>query len=288
MIAKLIVWGEDRAAAVRRLSAVLAEYEVVGPQTNLDLLRAIAGHPAFAAAELDTGFIARHAAELMPAAPEAAADGAVVWAAATLAVLRDQQADMWAMARNGGDRWSPWAEADAWRMNGDGYQDLHFRPDDDPVVAIRAYPMGEGRFRLNLPGGSAEAVLSEDATGSRLLLDGVSRRLQIVRRGEELTVVLAGRNHTLRYVDPLAPPQTEIAGNDRVRAPVPGRVTRVLVQPGDMVAKNAPLVVIEAMKMELTLRAPMDGRVESVRHQLEEMVEEGTELITLEAEAASP
>jgi 3-methylcrotonyl-CoA carboxylase alpha subunit len=68
---------------------------------------------------------------------------------------------------------------------------------------------------------------------------------------------------------------------------VPGRVSRVLVRPGELVTKNAPLVVIEAMKMELTLRAPMDGRVESVRHQAEEMVEEGTELVTFEMEAAS-
>jgi 3-methylcrotonyl-CoA carboxylase alpha subunit len=83
MIAKLIVWGEDRPAAVRRLVAALAEYEVVGLTTNLGLLRAIAGHPAFAAAELDTGFIGRHAADLLPAAPagaEAEAADAAVWA----------------------------------------------------------------------------------------------------------------------------------------------------------------------------------------------------------------
>lgn len=288
MIAKLIVWGEDRAAAVRRLSAALAEYEVVGPQTNLELLRAIAGHRAFAAAELDTGFIARHAGDLMSAAPAAGADEAFAWAAAVLITLRDQQAEMQAQARDSGDRWSPWAEADAWRMNGEGYQDLHFRQGDDQPITIRAYPLGEGRFRLDLPGGLVEAELAEDEAGLLLLLEGVSRRLRVVRRGAELVVVLNGRNHMLHRIDPLAPPRTETAGNDRVRAPVPGRISRVLVQPGEMVAKNAPLVVIEAMKMELTMRAPMDGRVESVRHQAEEMVEEGTELVTFEMEAAAP
>src|SRR6476620_10892137 len=68
MIAKLIVWGEDRSAAVRQLVSALAEYEVVGVTTNLGLLRAVAAHPAFAAAKLDTGFIARHAEDLLPAA----------------------------------------------------------------------------------------------------------------------------------------------------------------------------------------------------------------------------
>jgi 3-methylcrotonyl-CoA carboxylase alpha subunit len=118
-----------------------------------------------------------------------------------------------------------------------------------------------------------------------LLVNGVSRRLQVVRRGAELTVILAGRNHPLVQEDPLAPPQTETAGSDRVTAPVPGRVARVMVQPGDAVAKNAPLVVIEAMKMELTLYAPLDGIVAQVRHAVDDMVEEGTELVTFAAEA---
>jgi 3-methylcrotonyl-CoA carboxylase alpha subunit len=109
--------------------------------------------------------------------------------------------------------------------------------------------------------------------------------MRVVRRGAELTVILAGANHTVVHEDPLAPPQIETAGSDRVLAPVPGRVTRVLVQPGDVVKKHAPLVVIEAMKTEFTLRAPMDGTIGQVRHAVDEMVEEGTELITFAAES---
>ena len=290
MIAKLIVWGEDRATAVRRLASALAEYEVVGVTTNLGLLRAIAGHPAFAAAALDTGFIARHAAALLPAAPAGAAaaaeaEEAVVWAAAELTAVRDQRAAIATEARASGDPWSPWAAVDAWRMNGDGYQDLHFRRGDSPPVTLRTYPQPDGSFRLDLPGGSVHAALTEDETGPLLLLDGVARRLRVVRRGAELTVILAGRNHVLVQEDPLAPPRVETAGAERVAAPVPGRVARVLVRPGEAVAKNAPLVVIEAMKMELTLRAPLDGTVAQVRHQVDDMVEEGTELVTFATEA---
>jgi 3-methylcrotonyl-CoA carboxylase alpha subunit len=290
MIAKLIVWGEDRPAAVRRLVAALAEYEVVGVTTNLGLLSAIAGHPAFAAAELDTGFIARHAAELLPAAPAAGAEtaeaaDAAVWAAAALTAVRDQRAAIEAQARATGDPWSPWAAVDAWRMNGDGYQDLHFRRGDGAApVALRTHPLPDGSFRLDLPAGSVRAALAEDEAGPLLLLDGVSRRLRVVRRGAELTVILAGRNQALVHEDPLAPPRVETAGGERVTAPVPGRVARVLVRPGDVVEKNAPLVVIEAMKMELTLRAPMDATVEVVRHAVDDMVEEGTELVTFATE----
>jgi 3-methylcrotonyl-CoA carboxylase alpha subunit len=98
-------------------------------------------------------------------------------------------------------------------------------------------------------------------------------------------VIFAGRNHVLSHEDPLAPPQTETAGSHRVTAPVPGRVTRVLVQQGDVVEKSAPLVVIEAMKMEITLRAPLEGTVAQVRHVVDDIVDEGTELVTFAAEA---
>ncbi|WP_457106601.1 ATP-binding protein [Methylobacterium sp. P5_C11] len=283
MIAKLVVWGEDRPAAVRQLAAALAAYEVVGVTTNLGLLRAIAAHPAYGRAELDTGFIARHAADLMATRP---ADGieSAVWAAAALTVLRDQRAAVAAQARAGGDPWSPWAETDAWRMNGEAYQDLLFRRSDDPPVAVRAYPLPDGGARLDLPGGSVRAALAEDAEGARLMLDGIWRRLRVVRQDAALTVVVGGRNATLIHVDPLAPPRTEAAGSDRVKAPVPGRVTQVWVRPGDVVERNAPLLVIEAMKMEITLRAPQDGTIAEVRHAVDDRVEEGTEIVTFATE----
>ena len=94
-------------------------------------------------------------------------------------------------------------------------------------------------------------------------------------------MILAGRNHTLIEEDPLAPPKTETAGSERIVAPVPGRIARVFVQPGDAVEKNAQLIVVEAMKMELLLRAPHAGTVAEVRYTVDEMVKEGTEFVTL-------
>ncbi|MCJ2139860.1 acetyl/propionyl/methylcrotonyl-CoA carboxylase subunit alpha [Methylobacterium sp. E-066] len=291
MIAKLIVWGEDRPAAVRRLVAALAEYEVVGVTTNLGLLRAIAGHHAFATAELDTGFIARHAAELLPpGSPGSDFDDleAVVLAAAALTVVRDQAAENATQAQVTGDPWSPWAAIDAWRMNGEASQALCFRRGDAPPITLRAYPLVDGSYRLEWPGRSVRAALTADEAGPLLVLDGVSRRLRLVRRDVELTVILAGRNHTLVHDDPLAPPRTETAGSDRVTAPVPSRVTHVLVRPGDVVEKHAPLVIVEAMKMEITLRAPQQGTIAQVRHAVDDMVEEGTELVTFLIEGQAP
>jgi 3-methylcrotonyl-CoA carboxylase alpha subunit len=284
MIAKLIVWGEDRASAVQRLAAALSEYEVVGVTTNLGLLRAIAAHPAYAAAELDTGFIARHAAALTPAAPAEAETDAAVFAAAALTVVADQRAAIQAQAQLTGDPWSPWTSVDAWRMNGEGYQDLQFSRDDGTPAVLRTFPQADGSLRIDLPGNAVHAALAGDAAGPILKIDGVSQRLRVVRRGDELTVILSGRNYVLRHVDALAPPRTETAGSERVTAPIPGRITRLLVQPGDVVEKNAPLVVIEAMKMELTLRAPFAGKVAQIRGAVNDMVEEGTEVVMFAAE----
>ncbi|MDJ0389166.1 hypothetical protein QMO56_13680 [Roseomonas sp. E05] len=188
MLAKLIVWGENRATALRHLGVALAKHEVAGLRTNLDLLRAIAEHPAFAAARFDTGFIARHAAELLPPTTSergAAADDPAIWAAAALTMLHDRRTMAEAAAGASGDPWSPWANADAWRMNGDGYQDLRFRRSggDATPVMLRAHPLPDGRFRLGLPSGSVLASLAEDAAGPLPELDGVSRRLSVARRG---------------------------------------------------------------------------------------------------------
>ena len=284
MIAKLIVWGEDRSAAVRHMAAALAEYEVVGVTTNLGLLRAIAAHPAFAAGELDTGFIARHATDLMAPAKETDETEAAILAAAALTVVSDQQAAIKAAAEATGDPWSPWAEVDAWRMNGAGYQDLHFRRGDSAPITLRTRPLPDGGFHLDLPRGSVRAELRSDGDGARFLIDGVARRLRVVRRGAELTVIIAGQNYVVVQEDPLAPPRTETAGDERVTAPIPGRVARVLALPGDVVEKNAPLVVIEAMKMELTLRAPRGGKIAKVFRSVDEMVEEGTEIVTFALE----
>jgi 3-methylcrotonyl-CoA carboxylase alpha subunit len=119
-------------------------------------------------------------------------------------------------------------------------------------------------------------------------VDGVVRRLRVVRYGGALVVIQGGRQHVLHPVDPLAPPVTASAGGGKVTAPIPGRVARILVAAGDAVVRGAPLLVIEAMKMELTLTAPRDGTIDAVHPRVDEMVQDGTELVTFVVEATPP
>jgi 3-methylcrotonyl-CoA carboxylase alpha subunit len=108
----------------------------------------------------------------------------------------------------------------------------------------------------------------------------VVHRLRVIRQAAALTVILAGRNHVLQFVDPLAPPRLESGGDDRLTAPIPARVTQVLVEAGDVVTRGTPMLVLEAMKMELTLKAPIDGTVDTVRYAVGDMVDEGSELVS--------
>ena len=282
MIAKLIVWGDDRADALRWLAAALAEYEVLGVQTNLPLLRAIAAHPAFARAELDTGFLSHHPEVL--AAPEETVP-ALALAAAALRVLLDRQRNAEAMAARSGDPFSPWAATDSWQPNLRGVQDIVLRHGAD-ALTLRAAAEGEGRWRLDRPEG-AHTLSGERHADNALLvrLDGVHRRVSAIFDEDDaaLTVFIAGRPYAFELVDPLAPPRAETAGGGKISAPIPGYVTKLLVEPGDTVKRGQALIVLEAMKMELTLTAPADGMIEAVRAQVGEMVEEGRELILLAA-----
>ncbi len=264
MIAKLIVWDHDRPAAVRRLARALSEYQVVGLQTNLGLLRRIAAHPAFGAAELDTGFIGRHGAGLLPAREPAPA---AALAAAVLRVLHDR-AETTAGSH---DPYSPWNLPTAWRMNGDGYQDV-LLAEGDALHAVRAHSCADGSTRLDLPGGTVIAAGSA--------IDGVRRATPVVRSGSLLTVILDGTSHALTLVDPLAAPQAEMAGGDRVLAPMPGRVVDVLVRPGDSVARGDVLMVLEAMKVQMRLVAPRAGVVDALRAAPGDLVDDGAELVS--------
>ena len=259
MIAKLIVWGEDRATAVRRLETALAAYEVVGVTTNLDLLRAIAASPAFLAADLDTGFIGRHIRHA-----EARDDDTALYAAA-LAVLSEQHVE------NPAD---PWDVRDSFRLNGEEGQDILLAA-GETTHAVRAMPLDGGTYRLGTGGRGVVA----SATAHGVMLDGVAHRARVVAREGTLTVIRDGRNHVFRRINPLSPPDARGSGDDRVVAPIPARVTHVLVGTGDSVTKGAPLIVLEAMKMEITLTAPRDGVIGTVRYAVGDMVEEGTELI---------
>ena len=259
LIAKLIVWDGDREKAIGRLRDALGEFEIAGPTSNLGLLFRLAHDRDFVAGEVDTGLIQRHREELL-AAPQA--DDEALALASLAAVFSDGTS---------ADRQSPWNLADAWRLNQDYHRSLVFH-EGEREFALAARRHGSG-LELEIGGRKLSVARSSAARGRRAL-----------RMGQGFEVFLRGKRHSLRLHDPLArETETEAHAGD-FAAPMPGRITAVLVEEGAHVDKGATLMVLEAMKMEHAIKAPARGRVGRIRYRVGDQVTEGADLIDFEAE----
>jgi 3-methylcrotonyl-CoA carboxylase alpha subunit len=270
MIAKLIVWDRDRDAALARLREALRGCEIAGLVSNLAFLSALAAHPAFAAAEIDTGFIGRHLKALVPP-PQAASER--VLALAALALMLERQKQTAASP-------DPWNQINGWRLNGDARHVVQLR---DPVAAEIAMTVHFRRdgFVVDLPSGPLTVHGTVDAQG-RLHADlgGARVTAAVIRRHDELTVIADGASHVLHVVNPVAAMESSAADTGRLTAPMPGKIVAVRVAAGQAVKRGAPLLVLEAMKMEHTITAPADGTVERVRYAVGDQVDEGAELVS--------
>ena len=276
LIAKIIAWGEDREAARARLQRALADTAILGVATNLGSLHRVVGDPDFAAADIDTGFIDRRRAALLPP-PQPVPD--IALAAAALSRLLGQAEA--AAGSTAADRFTPWARVDGWRLNGAAApQSLVFRHANEEL-AVAAVTEGAG-WRLRLGERDCQAAAERRPDGRlAVTLDGRTLPLRVLEHDGELAVFLAGDSWHFTAVDPLLPPPGADAGAGRLTAPMPGRVIQLLVAPGEAVRRGQPMMVIEAMKMEHTIAAPRDGVVETVHYRAGDPVEEGAELIAL-------
>lgn len=286
MIAKLIVWDEDRPAAIRRLHDALGDVRIIGLTTNVAFLRRIAAHEAFKRAEIDTGFIARHAGALLAKAPPASNE-ALAMAAIGLLCARDAAARLEASASS--DPWSPWSRRDGWRLNDRAEERLCLREisghgRDD--LAIEVAYLRDG-WRIGLPTGAHFSHARGALTGDgRLSVDLDGRRLSAawVRSGGGLWLFPKGEAaHRFALIDPLADAARRSEPREGLVSPMPGRIIALLVEPGMRVEANQPVLVIEAMKMEHQLRAPTSGVVKEFKVRVGDQALEGAELAAFEA-----
>jgi 3-methylcrotonyl-CoA carboxylase alpha subunit len=281
MIAKLIVWDADRTSALRRMRQALGDYQIAGVTTNTTFLIALAGHPAFIGGDLDTGFIERFRADLLPPAEPASI---TVLALAALAVTLERRATVTQAASKSGDPWSPWSSVDGWRLNDQGWDELLMHERDSDILCRIEYLPG-GALRVHA--GDDEAVvqgLIDSEGGLEAVIDGRRQRAGIVRRDDDLVVLLPGETHRLSIIDPRAAGDLDEAGNGLLNAPMPGKIVQVLVEEGASVEKGQPLMILEAMKMEHTISAPGKGKVAKVNFKAGEQVPEGAVLLQIEAE----
>ncbi|MFN4173409.1 MAG: acetyl/propionyl/methylcrotonyl-CoA carboxylase subunit alpha [Pseudorhodobacter sp.] len=266
MIAKVIVHGPTRDAALRQLERGLAGTEVAGTVTNLAFLHALARHERFAAGDVDTGLIARDL-DALTAVP--ARDGLALAAEATgilaaAGLLRDALA--------GFTLWQPLSQAVA------------VAGPEGPIPA-RLSLEGRDTARVDLSGQVLRATRQAEGGWS---VEGRTA-MKVIEDGPRLHVLMPeGRPVlTLARIDPLDRQQDAGAGGGVTLSPMPGLVKAVFVAAGQVVRQGDRLAVLEAMKMEHTLTAARDGVVAEVLTTPGAQVEAGAALIRLETDPSA-
>jgi 3-methylcrotonyl-CoA carboxylase alpha subunit len=279
MIAKLIVWDENRTTALARLREALAHCEIEGPKSNIAFLERLVRHPAIVDGTIDTGYLDRHLEEFLP---QPQADDTLLLGAA-IATLLWQESRQRDRAATSADPTSPWAIADGWRLGHAGKRLLAFLHRGERIELTAQGSDGEYRVihRENLTVVSG-ARLADGVLQARL--DAHARRFLVQLDDTRVLVHDGERRLQLQPVGVYRRDGSgRGAGDNRLQAPMPGRVVLVKARPGDAVVTGQELLVIEAMKMELALKAPRDGVVAEVRASEGDFVEADAVLVTLEA-----
>jgi len=260
MLGKLIAWGQTREQARLRLLAMLDEFAIGGLKTNIAFLRRILAHPAFAEAELDTGFIPRYQEQLLPAPQPLPA---AFWQAAAEAFIQSQP-----VQHRDDDRHSPWAANAGLRLGVPAHISLHLNCNgQDQAVALTH---------------AAAPTLTLDGDELMIEHDGLRRRHLAIRRGNTLYLQWDGELHAVTPFDPIAEADASHSHQGGLSAPMNGSIVRVLVEVGQTVEAGTQLVVLEAMKMEHSIRAAHAGTVKALFCQEGEMVSEGAVLVELQ------
>jgi len=277
LLAKLVVWGKDRAEAVTRLHDALDDFVVLGLETNLPFLRRLSRLPDFRTGKLDTGLIGRNEAFLL------SSDGVIEFPLvllATAALLKSEEESRCIDPR---DSHSPWASTSGWRLNSGYTRHLSWSAGDRTIDAVLTYPIANprpARYQLEVGGESVEFEILEHHEGNIVLLTG-DRRItgRVYRRNDSYDVSAGGEHATLSLIDPLTYDRPADEQETQLTAPMPGRIVAVLVQDGQSVTKGTPLIVMEAMKMEHTIVALADGRVDELLVNVADQVSEGAQLL---------
>ena len=274
LIAKLTVHAPDRAAALAKLTRGLEQAQVAGTTTNLDFLIRLSRQSDFAAGRPDTGLIDRNAEALT--ATQQPDDAALAIAAVV---------EAGGFAETAGN--DPWHSLGAWQLWGEASRPvtLHFAGSHKNC---RVTAKGRMFFSVAFEDRSILVRLFEDDdVARRVEIDGRQSHVDIFATSAGLTLFLDGHTHHFHRLDPLDGAEEAASGDDRVIAPMPGLVKIVRVREGDAVAKGQALIIMEAMKMELTLSAARDGIVESLHVGEGDQTSESAVLLSLRPEDAA-
>lgn len=282
MIAKIVIWGEDREMARTRLISALGETGIIGVETNITFLETLANHNDFINHQIDTQYIDKQLDKLL-------LDSQVtlplnVLLAASVCLLHGEQKFVTKLATDAHQENSPWFDTTGWRLNVQSSRHLYFSYAEEESINIEVTEH-ENHFIFHLEQDIEVLLETIDSQSIRLRINNSWERFRILKEGKNLLISWKNRWYPIMTINPFEPNLSNLAKASTITAPMPGKLIKVLINEGDSVIEGQPLAILEAMKMEHTLRATFDGIIDQVFHIQDSFVEADATLITfLEAE----
>ena len=276
MIGKLIDKSRDRRSAMRSLSWALEKTNVVGLKTNIEFLHEIINHPTFMRGEHSTNFIGDTIDTLIPddlgSHPHALAYAAI--AVINLGLYPDDDMD------NLIEPHTPWLERDAWRLSAEPKTVVTFKVDEE-IIPAHATRLLNGDWLVDVMNKTIRVEFSAAPRGTsdeEKLRYFYSWSHKVYN--DYVEIQGTARNIIVQRQTPFDGSATTSANT--LTAPMPGKIIAVNTKAGEAVKAGEPLIVMEAMKMEMTLDAPRDGVVAEVTAEVNALVADGDVLLTLE------
>ena len=285
MIAKLVVWGENREIALKRLISALGDYYIDGVSTNIDFLKRVATHPAFVAAELTTTFVEKHHDSLFSATSEDAASDDTQVNIPVMALLSLLNRKVFRSDKTP----SVWSTAGAWRANANHTETLALLCNQEEVhVGVKhqrhgtedAWELSVGDNSYNVKGKLVDSALHATINGYKSTFtysdnDGV------------FTLFNKDTHAKFSLISASLGDDNDDNGDANFSAPMNGTIVAHLVEKGVLVKKGEPILVMEAMKMEHSIIAPHDGAVEEFFFNPGELVDGGATLLAFSTKEAA-
>ena len=279
LVAKVIAWGEDREAARRRLRRVLRNTVLLGPESNKDFLVDILGNPKFAAGEATTEFIPEEFPSESLAAKSPSSEQAAV--AAVLQYCGERQVS--AEQSPVGHQTMAAGELRNWYSSGNLHSHYRYPAGSDSALDLVVTARGESDYVVAM--GDEEITVSLHTLGDRTAEISVAdarKQVHFTIAAGEIHLAIDGASFRLQNQIAFAALAVGAAGGGQVTAPMHGNVLRVLVAAGDSVDEGAPLVILEAMKMEHEVAATVSGEVTDVKAAVGVQVAAGALLVEIE------
>jgi 3-methylcrotonyl-CoA carboxylase alpha subunit len=294
MISKLIVHGEDRAQALQKLVSALKNYQIAGLPSNVDFLIKCAEHPVFGkAGAINTGFLEDYANDVKVfenETPPALAQAVGAFAAMMHLERRRGQVPV---------SKAPWSSHQgSWRMGGrSGRATRLLHLDGEASGSILCIGNTDGSIDVEIDGGGNVYHIS-GSFGTDTTMEVIVNHTQRI----QLTTALKEDQNAIHVCmwpqklpdhmwevvlkHPYAPSTSDstaaVAGEGSVKAPMPGRISRLEKQVGDTVEEGDVVLVIEAMKMEHGIRAPIAGVLSEIHYKENDIVADGAVLLTVD------